>query len=326
MQYTLLGRTGVTVSRLCLGTMTFGRESDAAESAAVYGACREAGITFFDCANSYADGRSEEILGGLIAHERDEIVLTSKVGMGKVVNRSGLSRRHMSRSVEASLKRLATDRLDVLFVHRFDPDTAVEETLRGLEETLRGLEDVVRAGKVLHLGVSNWAAWQIARALGQAERQGWARFDVMQPMYNLVKRQADVELLPLAQAEGLAVTPYSPVGGGLLTGKYRQAGKDGRLRTLDIYTRRYGPDWMFDSAARFAAFAEARGWHPASLAVAWVAGHPAVTAPIVGARNTDQLATALAAMDIPMTAELRAEIDQLSPTPAPATDRLEEQG
>ncbi|MEQ9815577.1 MAG: aldo/keto reductase [Azospirillaceae bacterium] len=319
MQYTLLGRTGVTVSRLCLGTMTFGRESDEAESAAVYAACREAGVTFFDCANSYADGRSEEILGGLIARERDEVVLTSKVGMGKAVNRSGLSRRHISRSVETSLKRLGTDRLDVLFVHRFDPDTAVEETLRGLD-------DLVRAGKVLHLGVSNWAAWQIARALGQAERQGWARFAVMQPMYNLVKRQAEVELLPLARAEGMAVTPYSPVGGGLLTGKYRQAGSDGRIRTFDLYARRYAPDWMFDCASRFAAFAEERGWHPASLAVAWVAAHPAVTAPIVGARNTEQLSTALAAMDIPMTPQLRAEIDELSPTPAPATDRLEEQG
>ncbi len=178
---------------------------------------------------------------------------------------------------------------------------------------------------MLYLGASNWAAWQVAKALGAAERRGWAGFSLLQPMYNLVKRQAEVELLPLAASEGLAVTPYSPVGGGLLSGKYRDRSAGGRIKADDAYAKRYGPDWMYDSAARFADFAEARGWHPVSLAVAWVAAHPAVTAPLIGARDVVQLAPSLAALDLPMTPELRAEVSALSPAPPPATDRLEEQ-
>ena len=206
--------------------------------AALYAACRDAGITFFDCANVYAKGRSEEILGRLIAPERDEVVITTKVGFGDKTNAKGLSRRHIAQSVEASLKRLGTDRVDVLFVHRWDGETA-------MEETLRGLEDVVRAGKMLYLGVSNWAAWQIAKALGLAERRGWTPFTLLQPMYNLVKRQAEVELLPLALSEGLAVTPFSPVGGGLLSGKYRHGrcrrDASARSRCTASATRR--PGW-----------------------------------------------------------------------------------
>ncbi|MDT8343211.1 MAG: aldo/keto reductase [Thermohalobaculum sp.] len=319
MDTTFLGRTGTRVSRLCFGTMSFGREADEAESARMYAACRAAGIDFFDCANVYSDGRAEEILGRLIAPERDRIVLTSKVGMPRPGIAGGLGRRHIRESVEASLRRLGTDRLDVLFVHCFDPDTPVEETLRTLD-------DLVRAGKVHHLGASNWAAWQVATALGVSARRGWAPFDVLQPMYSLVKRQAEVEILPLAAAEGLGVTPYSPVGGGLLSGKYRSTGAEGRIRENAAYVRRYGEDWMFDTAARFAAFAEAHGWHPVSLALAWVAAHPAVTAPILGARDVAQLGPALAALEIPMTPDLRAEIASLSRTPPPATDRLEEQG
>lgn len=319
METTLLGRTGVTVSRLCFGTMAFGREADETESKRLYAAAREAGITFFDCADVYSGGRAEEILGRLAGGERDELVLTSKVGMGKETNRQGLSRRHLARSVEGSLRRLGTDRLDVLFLHRFDADTPVEETLRGLE-------DLVRAGKVLYLGASNWAAWQVARALGLAERRGWSGFRLLQPMYNLVKRQAEVELLPLAAAEGLAVTPYSPVGGGLLSGKYRDGAASGRIKADEMYAKRYAPAWMLESASRFAAFAEERGWHPVSLAVAWVAAHPAVTAPIIGARDVAQLRPSLQALEIPMTPALRQEIDALSPAPPPATDRLDERG
>ncbi|MBK0399806.1 aldo/keto reductase [Limibaculum sp. M0105] len=319
MQTTLLGRTGTRVSRLCMGTMSFGREADEAESARIYAACREAGVDFFDCANIYAGGRAEEILGRLIAPERDRIVLTSKVGMSRPGVPGGLGRRHVRESVEQSLRRLGTDRLDVLFVHRFDPDTPVEETLRTLD-------DLVSAGKVHHLGASNWAAWQVAGALGVSARRGWARFEVLQPMYSLVKRQAEVEILPLAAAEGLGVMPYSPVGGGLLSGKYRSRDAQGRIRENDSYVRRYGEEWMFETAARFADLAEAHGWHPVSLALAWVASHPAVTAPIIGARDVAQLRPALAALDIPMTPELRAEIAELARRPAPATDRLEELG
>ncbi len=319
MEYTVLGRTGITVSKLCFGTMSFGGDADAAMSAKMYATCRDAGINFFDCANVYTGGKAEEILGGLIAHERDEIVLTSKVGSGKVTNQYGLSPRHIRLSVDASLKRLNTDRLDVLFVHRWDDDTPIEVSLRALE-------DIVRDGKALSIGVSNWAAWQIAKALGISERQALSRFDVVQPMYNLVKRQAEVEILPLALSEGLAVTPYSPVGGGLLSGKYRKKDANGRIRANPEYVGRYSPDWMFDTAASFAEFAESHNWHPVSLAVAWVASHPAITAPLIGARDIDQLAPSLMALDIPMTDDLRAEISALSPTPPPATDRLEEQG
>ncbi|WP_424927239.1 aldo/keto reductase [Amaricoccus tamworthensis] len=317
MENTVLGRTGVNVSRLCMGTMSFGREADEAGAKDLYAACRDAGINFFDCANVYSDGRAEEILGGLMAHERDALVITTKVGSPSPGNEGGLNRRHIALSVENSLRRLGTDRVDVLFVHRFDE--AVD-----IAETLHGLDLLVKSGKVLYLGVSNWAAWQIATALGISAREGLVRFDAIQPMYNLVKRQAEVEILPLALAENMAVTPYSPVGGGLLSGKYRKGQPDGRISTDNMYAKRYGPDWMRDVAGEFAEFAEENGWHPVSLAVAWVASHPAITAPLIGARNVEQLKPSLNALDVPMTAELRAKVSALSPTPAPATDRLEE--
>lgn len=319
MKYTRLGRTGISVSRLCFGTMSFGGDADAAMAGKMYAACRDVGINFFDCANVYTGGRAEEILGDLIAHERDEIVLTSKVGHGSNPAHRGLSPRHIQMAVDASLKRLKTDRLDVLFVHRWDDNTP-------MEESLRALENVVRQGKAMSIAVSNWSAWQIVKAIGISAQNGWARFDVIQPMYSLVKRQAEVEILPLAQSEGLAVTPYSPVGGGLLSGKYRNTDSPGRIRANPEYTQRYSPDWMFNTAADFADFAEKHGHHPVSLAVSWVAAHPAITAPIIGARDTEQLAPSLAALDVDMTEDFRSEISTLSQTPPPATDRLEEQG
>ena len=321
MQYNWLGSTGVKVSQLCFGTMSFGGEADEAQSAAMYKACRDKGINFFDCADVYAGGRSEEVLGRLIAAERDDLVITSKCHgpTGDDRNARGANRRHIVRAVEASLKRLGTDRLDILFMHRFDNDVA-------LEETLRALEHVVQSGKVVYLGASNYAAWQIAKALGIAERRGWSRFDVVQPMYSLVKRQVETEILPLAQAENIGVISYSPVGGGILSGKYAadQRPNDGRLVKNEMYTRRYSEDWAFETAATFAEFARGRGWHPVSLAVAWAGGHPAITAPIIGARSVEQLEPSLASVEIDMTPELRAEISAMSREPAPATDRLEE--
>ena len=323
MEYTWLGRTGVQVSRLCFGTMSFGGDADAAESARLYKACREQGINFFDCADAYSAGRAEEILGGLMAGERDELVITSKCfnQMGADRNARGSNRRHIVRAVEASLRRLGTDRLDVLFLHQWDSATP-------LEERLRALEALVRDGKVLYLGASNYAAWQVATSLGISERHGWPRFDVLQPMYNLVKRQAETEILPLAQAEGLGVISYSPLGGGLLTGKYGPETRpdSGRLVTNKMYNKRYSEDWVFDTAARFTAFARSAGLDPVSLAVAWVAAHADVTCPIIGARNVDQLAPSLRALDIEMTPTLRQELSDLSRAPALATDRLEERG
>jgi aryl-alcohol dehydrogenase-like predicted oxidoreductase len=322
MEFKALGRTGVKVSSLYLGTMSFGGDADPAEAARIYGACRDAGINFFDCADAYGKGRAEEILGGLIAGERDQLVITSKcfMALSDDINAKGASRRYISRAVEASLRRLKTDRLEVLFMHRFDPSTP-------LEETLRALEDLQRAGKVLHCGASNYAAWQIAKGLGIAERRGWGRFEVIQPMYNLVKRQAEAEIFPLAEAEDLAVITYSPLGGGLLSGKYGPDTRPeaGRIVTNKEYALRYGEDWAFQTAGAFTAFAAARQLNPVSLAVAWAAAHPAVTSPIIGARSLEQLRPSLESVDINMTAELRAEISALSRSPPPATDRLEEQ-
>ena len=321
MEYRVLGRTGVRVSQLCFGTMSFGGDADEAASADMFKRCREIGINFFDTADIYNDGRSEEILGRLIADCRDQIVLTSKVAgrTGRNVNDRGLSRRHIMSSVEASLRRLGTDHLDLYFAHVVDADTP-------MEETLRAFDDLVRQGKILHPAVSNWSAWQIARALGVSARQGLAPFACIQPMYNLAKRQAEVELLPLALAENIGVIPYSPLGGGLLTGKYSttQRPDKGRLVDNPMYVSRYSPDVYYEIAERLTDHAQERGLHPATVAVAWVMSHPAVTAPIIGARNLQQLEPSLNAADVQMTPDWRAEISALSVDPPPPTDRLEE--
>ena len=321
MQYCTLGRTGIQVSRLCLGTMSFGGDADEPTSAAMYRRCRDAGINFFDCANVYAGGRSEEILGRLIAGERDQLIIASKVRypMGPEVNDRGLSRRHIMLSVEGSLRRLDTDRLDLYFLHGFDEKTPIDESLLTLD-------DLVHQGKILYPAVSNWAAWQIAKALGISATAGLARFECIQPMYNLVKRQAEVEILPMAQSEELAVISYSPLGSGLLSGKYGVdlRPESGRLLVNQMHKLRYSESSYFEIAERFTTHARARGVHPASLAVAWVMAHPAITAPIIGARNVEQLEASLAALEIQMTPEWRAGISALSPEPPPATDRSEE--
>lgn len=322
MDVRVLGSTGIRVSRLCLGTMSFGDAADEATSQALYRRAREAGIDFFDCANVYSAGQAEEILGRLIAPERNQIVVMTKVGfpMGSDPNARGLSRRHIQTSVEESLRRLRTDHVDVLFAHTFDPETPIEETLRALD-------NLVRQGKTLHIGVSNWAAWQIATALGTSRRHGWTAFSCVEPMYSLVKRQAEVEILPLCRAEGLGVITYSPLGGGLLSGAYGKgrSPESGRLVKNRMYKARYGEDLYFDVADRFVALAREIGVHPATLAVAWVAAHPAVTAPILGARSVEQLLPSLAAAEWTMSNEVYARVTALSPTPPLATDRAEEQ-
>ena len=314
-----LGTTGVRVSELCFGTMSFGGDADEAASAAMYKACRDAGINFFDCADQYNKGRAEEILGALMGAERDDLIVTTKCfnPSRDDPNARGSSRRHVTRAVEASLKRLRTDRVEVLFLHQFDHLTPIEESMRALE-------DLVRSGKVLYPAVSNWAAWQTQRAVGVQERNGWGRLQLIQPMYNLVKRQAEVEILPMAQANGIGVIPYSPGAAGLLSGKYSGAAS-GRLKSNKMYEARYGEPWMFEVAERFVAWCRGKGLHPVSTAVAWVGAHPAVTAPIIGARSLEQLRDSLNAVQVEMTPALRAEIAALSRTPPPATDRLEEQ-
>ena len=321
MEYRLLGKTGVKVSALCFGTMSFGGDADYQTSSEMFSRCLDAGINFFDCANVYGRGRSEEILGELMAGVRDDLVITSKVRMpmGDGVNDYGLSRRHIMMQVEASLKRLNTDRLDVYFVHHFDKDAAIEETLRALD-------DLVSQGKILYPGVSNWSAWQIAKALGVSAARGLARFEVIQPMYSLAKRQAEVEILPLALSEQMGVIPYSPLGGGLLTGKYTTNSRpdSGRLVDQASYIKRYADEQYFRVAEEFSAYALEKEYHPVTLAIAWVASNPAVTAPIIGARNVEQLSASLAAADLVMDPEWRAEITALSIDPPLATDRSEE--
>jgi aryl-alcohol dehydrogenase-like predicted oxidoreductase len=319
MHYRFLGKTGVKVSSLAFGTMTFGGDADESTSAALYARCRDAGINMFDCADVYAKGASEEILGRLIASHRNEIVLTTKAYFptGRDPNARGCSRYHLVRAVDASLARLATDRIDLFYLHRYDDQL-------DLEETLRALEDLVRAGKILYPAASNFAAWQVLKALGIARAWGYAPLVAVQPMYNLLKRTAEIEILPAAQSEQLAVFPYSPLAGGLLSGKYVGGAARGRLVENAMYKVRYQDPSHFEVAERFTACAQKLGVHPVTLAVAWVGSHPGVTAPLLGARSLEQLEPALAAVTFSMSDDLREEISRLSVAPPPATDRNEE--
>lgn len=319
MDYAFLAGTGVKVSRLALGTMTFGGDADLDASRAVLRRAREAGINHVDTADVYNRGRTEEIVGELIASERDQIVLATKAYFpaGSGANDRGSSRYHLVRSLEGSLKRLRTDRVDLFYLHRFDERT-------DLEESLRAIDHLVARGLVLYPAVSNFAAWQVTKALGVSALHGLAKLVAIQPMYNLAKRTAEIELLPMAASERIAVFPYSPLGGGLLSGKYRASAPASGVRIADwpIYKHRYGD--KLDLAERFAALASEAGVHPATLAVAWVMSHPAVTAPILGARSVAQLEPALAAASFRLDADLRARVSALVPEPPPATDRNEE--
>lgn len=321
MEYALLGRTGVRVSRLALGTMTFGGQADAAASRALFDRARAAGVNHFDTADVYNAGASETLLGEFVRGCRDEVVLATKAYFptGGDRNARGTSRYHLVRACEASLRRLGTDRLDLYYLHRFDDEA-------DLEETLRGVELLVQSGKVLYPAVSNFAAWQTMKALGLQRHRGWAPVAALQPMYNLAKRQAEVELLPMARSEGVAVFPYSPLGGGLLSGKYgaRDRPADGRIASWAMYQARYGAEDHYALAERFRALAAEHGWHPATLAIAWVMSHPGVTAPILGATRVEQLEPALAAAERPLPDALRERVGALWPEPPPATDRNEE--
>ena len=304
-------------SALAFGTMTFGGEADRETASALYRACRDKGVIHFDTADVYQKGESERILGALIKGHRDEVVIATKAYFpsGSGPNDRGASRRHLRLAIEGSLSRLQTDRVELLYIHKFDEDT-------DLGQVLRTLDDFVRQGMVLHPAVSNFAAWQVTKALGIQALQGLSPIVALQPMYNALKRQAESELLPMAQSEQLAVFPYSPLAGGLLTGK--QLSGDDRLVRSDMYMTRYAEHLEADRGAAFAAIARNAGLHPATLAVAWVSRHPAVTAPLLGARSVAQLEPALAAAEVTLAPEVVAAVDALVPAPAPATDRTEE--
>ncbi|MBF9017494.1 MULTISPECIES: aldo/keto reductase [unclassified Oceanispirochaeta] len=320
MEYSYLGKTGIQVSSLCFGTMSFAGDADEKTSLQMYELCRDRGVNFFDCANVYQKGRAEEVLGRCIKGHRNEIVLTSKAcgSMSEDINNRGASRKSLRRALEDSLRRLNTDYLDIYFMHRFDDNTPIEETLSVLDQ-------FVREGKILYPAASNYSAWQVMKALGVSAREGLASFKCIQPMYSLLKRQAEVEIFPMAQSEGLGVITYSPLGGGLLSGKY--AGKspvsEGRFTTNTAYQSRYRDKNNQVIVDDFISLARELTVSPVSLALAWAGSHPAVTAPIMGARNISQLKEALDSLDVDMTDALGQRISELSATVPSATDRSE---
>lgn len=315
MEYVRLGKTGVLVSELCLGTMTFGNEADESMSCALMDRALDLGFNFFDAAHNYNKGETERIVGRWMGSKRREIILTSKVFFpgGGGMNDQGLSRRNIIFSVEESLRRLQTDYIDILYLHHWDDAAA-------LEQSLSAVNTLAEQGKIVYCAVSNFAAWQVMKTIGVAETRGFPPIVAMQPMYSLVKRQAEVELFPLARHEGLAVCPYNVIGAGLLTGKYRQ-GQQGRLTETEMYRQRYANQQYHEIADRFAAYAQGKNLSPAGLAVAWAMAHPAVTSAIIGARNLDQFNDTLKCLELRLTPEARAEITALSVDPPLATDR-----
>ncbi|WP_019954574.1 aldo/keto reductase [Yoonia vestfoldensis] len=306
----LMTLDGTPVSRLTFGTMQFGGKADEAESAAMYDAARGVGINHFDTAVRYTEGAAETILGQLIKNERDKIYLATKVGYT-----GGSGRANILAQFDICRSQLQQDQIDLLYLHRFDDATPLEETFATMAE-------LQSQGLIRQIGVSNYAAWQVMKAQAVARSFG-TRIDVMQPMYSLVKRQAEVEIFPMAQDQGIALVPYSPLGGGLLTGKYASGGT-GRLTDDPRYAVRYGQGWMHDTADRLTAVARDVGTDPATLAVAWVMSHATRPSPIISARSLAQLRPSLAAADFTMSPALYDEITALSPAPPPATDRLEE--
>lgn len=306
----LTTRSGAPAAPFAFGTMQFGGTADAAASADMYHAARAAGIAHFDTAWIYTEGRAETILAELIRPAPEEVFVATKVGYT-----GGASRANMLAQFDTSRTRLGLDTVDLLYLHRFDPHSELAETMDAFA-TLKA------QGLIRYIGLSNFAAWQVMKAQAIAARFD-LRIDAVQPMYSLVKRQAEVEILPMCADQGIAACTYSPLGGGLLTGKYG-AGGTGRLTGDDRYAARYGLPAMHAAAAGLSALAASLGAHPATLAVAWAAAHPARPQPIVSARSTAQLAPALAALNWPMDAETYARIAALMPAPPPATDRLEE--
>ncbi len=320
MQTTRLGRTGLQVSRLCLGTMTFGLQCDEPTSRAILDAAYGGGITFLDTADVYplggtteTAGRTEEILGRWLEGRRRDFILATKC-FGAMSARPwdrGGSRKHVLDAIDGSLRRLRTDYVDLYQLHQPDPQTPIDETLRALE-------DVVRSGRARYVGCSNFLAWQVARALGRSEALGLARFDSVQPRYNLLFREPERELFPLCREEGVGVIPYNPVAGGLLSGKHRREGGPpaGSRFTLGtaakIYQDRYWHDRMFETVERLRKVAREAGLDLVTLAVGWVMAHPAVTAPIVGASRPEQLAASLAAAERPLHPDLKARLDEIT--------------
>ena len=302
---------GTPVPPYAFGCMQFGGPASEASSRAMYDACRAAGITHFDTAYVYTDGASEHLLGQFVTPERERVFVATKVNYQSKGHAQAILT-----SFDESRARLGVDVVDLLYMHRWTDETPLEVIF----ETLAGLQ---ARGLIRYIGVSNYAAWQVMKAQAVAARFD-TRIDVIQPMYNLVKRQAEVEILPMCASEGITACTYSPLGGGLLTGKYTGTEAEGRIAENAMYAKRYAPEGMRESAAALKDLAAEIGTHPATLAAAWVAAHPAHPHPILSARSEAQLQPSLEALRFPMDPDLYARIAALSPTPPPATDRLEE--
>ena len=313
-----LGHTGTYVSELCLGTMTFAREADKRTSSAILSRYLEAGGNFVDTANVYADTASEEWLGELLASRRNDVILATKafsvdrVGVGP--NDRGSSRRNLIQSVEASLRRLRTDRIDLLQLHCWDAYTP-------LEETLAALDDLVHAGKVVYLGASNFTGWQVAKAVTTQVLRGWQRFVTIQPQYSLLVRDAELEILPASRDADLGILPWSPLAGGVLTGKYRrgQTPTNGRLADPESFeSQRMAADgdraWdLLDTLEQVAAKV---GRTPSQVALQWLLTRPGMTAPIVGARTVEQLHDNLGATGWELDPALVTDLDRASRRPS----------
>jgi aryl-alcohol dehydrogenase-like predicted oxidoreductase len=324
MRYLPLGRTGIFVSELCLGTMTFGGSSgiwgqigqlQQSEAERLVGQALDAGINFIDTADVYSEGRSEQITGQALRNlnvPRDQVVIATKVfgETGPGVNSRGATRSHILDGVKASLKRLQLDHIDLYQIHGFDPATPIEETVRALDQ-------LVRHGHVRYIGVSNWAAWQIVKALGISERLGLARFETLQAYYTVAGRDLERELVPMLRSEGLGLMVWSPLAGGLLSGKYgreQQAEQGSRRVTFDFPPVDKERAWDCVDAMR--VIAQARGVSVAQIALAWLLHQPQVTTVIVGAKRPEQLADNIAATQVRLGAAELGSIDEASRLPA----------
>jgi aryl-alcohol dehydrogenase-like predicted oxidoreductase len=305
MKYRKLGRTGLMVSQICLGTMTYGNQIDEAESSKLIRWALDAGINFVDAADMYVDGRSEEIVGKALKGVRQSVVLATKVGAwqsGPDVNDIGLSRKHIMDGIEGSLRRLGTDYVDIYYTHK--PDNATP-----IEETLRALEDLLRQGKVRYIGCSNYLAWQLCKALWASDVNKLARFDCIQPPYNLITRGIEDELLPLCTSERVGVCVYNPLAGGLLTGKHdpgrppAEGTRFSNQRQGKTYSDRYWLSSNFEAVARLKKASEKYGHSMAQFSFAWILNNPAITSIICGANSIKQLKENVGAVEVTLTEE-----------------------
>jgi aryl-alcohol dehydrogenase-like predicted oxidoreductase len=317
MKIVRMGRTGLKVSEICLGTMTFGNQADEATAFSIMDRAAEAGVNFIDTADGYplggtleTVGRTEEIVGRWLRGKRDQFVLATKcrAQMGPGANDGGLSRRHILEACDASLRRLGVDFIDLYQAHAPDPETPIDETLRAFD-------DLVHAGKVRYIGCSNYSAWELCKALWTSDRLGLARFDCLQPRYNILFRHIETELLPLCRDQGVGVIAYNPLAGGFLTGRYRsgQGLEEGTRFALanagPLYQQRYWQDAQFAAVDQLQTAISAHGHPLTQVALAWVLAQPGITSAIVGASRPEQLDGSLPAVDLTLSPEEMAACD-----------------